>query len=1009
MAPTRTHPPRHCAPRVRTAVLALAWAVSLAAATAPAVAQQQRYRIEQPAQPLADTLLGIARQTGASVLVDAALVQGLRAGPVSGELTAVEAIDRALQGSGLAMEILHNGTLVVKRRAPPAQGPAPGASTASATAASAGAVVLAQAPVQAQVQGFSDAGQGAESSAPAAAAEAPAPQRIEITGSRLRRLDSETALPVNVYSRRDIERSGQPTLERFLSSLNEVSVTQGEASFNGATTGQGTVQLRGLALGSTLVLINGRRVQAVGSSAGNFFNLNLIPLAAVERVEVVPVGSSAVYGGDALAGVVNVILRKSMDGTSLSARLTSGAGFGDGSVALATGGRSGDLDWMVLGSYSKSQPLNRDERAFFRDADYRRFGGADARVRNCTPGNVVSDTTANLPGLDSTIAAIPESAAGQPLTVQSFAATAGQPSLCSSASANGAVLVYGNESLGLHASVQRQLGQTLAAFGELSYVKDRIQGDGLGLSLNNILVPASNAFNPFGTAVRVSTRLGAENGTQAFSRDSDFLRTLAGLRGDIGGGWDFETAVSVSRDWGQRTNENLTVNTTARTAALASANADTALNPFASGRAASDEVLRGIWSNNQRLNAGRKDIASAFVRGPVFQLPAGSVDALVGAETARDRYETRLPEGRFDAARRSDAAFAELRLPLFKAGEGARSRSVAALTLAARGDRYSDFGSAGTYQAGFELRPVRSTLLRASVASSFKPPTLVQTNIVDTVYGLDITNVTDPRRGNERVTNGDWVRTTNKGLHPEEGKAYALGALWEPEAGRGPRLGLLAWQVRIDGLIALLDPQVMVDNESLFPGFVTREPTVDGVPGRITRLLFSEVNFGQVQTRGIDLEAGYSERSSFGRWSVVATATRTLRYDVVIAPGAPLVSRLGRRFTEYWAPAWKGRVAGSLDVGAFSLGLTSRYLGGYLDAGTSARKLGGRWAHDLSARVDLRRLGWGLGPLKAASLSLAVVNLGNQQPEYVDASPYFDQTQADWRGRYASLRLSVDW
>lgn len=1008
MGPTRTHPSRHCAPIARTAVLTLALAVTLAAATAPAVAQQQRYRIEQPAQPLADALLGIARQTGASVLVDAALLQGLRAKPVSGELTAAEAIDRALQGSGLAMEVLRNGTVVVKQTAPPtspARGQATGQTTSSASAASAGAVMLAQA----QVPGASDAGQGADATAPAAAANASAPQKVEITGSRLRRLDSETALPVNVYSRRDIERSGQPTLERFLSGLNEVSVVQGEASFNGATTGQGTVQLRGLALGSTLVLINGRRVQAVGSSGGNFFNLNLIPLAAVERIEVVPVGSSAVYGGDALAGVVNVILRKSMDGTSLSARFTSGAGFGDGSVSLATGGRSGGLDWMVLGSYSKAQPLSRDDRAFFRDADYRRFGGTDARVRNCTPGNVVSNTTANLPGLNSTIAAIPETAAGQPLTVQSFAATAGQPSLCSSASANGAVLIYGDEQLGLHSSAQLLLGETLTAFGELSFVKDKIQGDGLGLSLNNLLVPASNAYNPFGTAVRVSTRLGAENGTEAFTRESDFLRTLAGLRGDIGGGWDFEAAVSVSRDWGQRTNQNLTINTAARTAALASANAATALNPFASGRAASDDVLRGIWSNNQRLNYGRKDIASAFVRGPVFQLPAGSVDALVGAETSRDKYETLLPEGRFDAARRSDAAFGEMRLPLFKAGEGARSWTVAALTLAARGDRYSDFGSAGTYQAGFELRPVPSTLLRASVASSFKPPTLAQTNIVDTVYAIDITNVTDPRRGNERVINGDWVRTANKGLHPEEGKAFAMGALWEPEAGRGPRLGVLAWQVRIDGLISLLDPQVIVDNEGLFPGFVTREPAVNGVPGRITRLQFSEVNFGQVQTSGIDLEAGYSERSAFGRWSVVATATRTSRYDVVIAPRAPEVARVGRRFTEYWAPGWKGRVAGSLDVGAFSLGMTSRYLGSYLDAGTSDRKLGGRWAHDLSARVDLRRLGWGLGPVKAASLSLAVVNVANQQPEYVNASPYFDQTQADWRGRYASLRLSVDW
>jgi len=101
---------------------------------------------------------------------------------------------------------------------------------------------------------------------------------------------------VNVYTRKDIEQSGQPNLERFLAGLNEVSASAGEDSL-GATLGQDTVQLRGLPLGTTLVLIDGRRVEAVGSPSANFFNLNLVPMAAIERIEIVPVGSSAVYDG----------------------------------------------------------------------------------------------------------------------------------------------------------------------------------------------------------------------------------------------------------------------------------------------------------------------------------------------------------------------------------------------------------------------------------------------------------------------------------------------------------------------------------------------------------------------------------------------------------------------------------------------------------------------------------------------------------------------------------------
>ncbi|WP_431261858.1 TonB-dependent receptor plug domain-containing protein [Roseateles chitinivorans] len=113
------------------------------------------------------------------------------------------------------------------------------------------------------------------------------------------------------------------------------------------------------------MLINGRRVQAVGSSSGNFFNLNLIPMAAVERVEIVPVGSSAVYGGDALAGVVNIILKKSVEGVVLDAHATTGAGTGDRAVSLATGGRDQAGSYLVLGAYSKTEPLSMSERGFF--------------------------------------------------------------------------------------------------------------------------------------------------------------------------------------------------------------------------------------------------------------------------------------------------------------------------------------------------------------------------------------------------------------------------------------------------------------------------------------------------------------------------------------------------------------------------------------------------------------------------------------------------------------------
>jgi iron complex outermembrane receptor protein len=968
-----------------------------------------RYAIHQPAQPLADSLRAVARQTGASLVFDPKAVQGLTSGSISGQFSAAEAIGKLLQGTGLMLAVQPDGALVVR----PAPSPSRGIGSQPVTSSEAlppatgqgepGTVMrMASAAVSARTDG------GALSDA---STDIKGGQKIEITGSRLRRIDGDTALPVNTYSREEIEKSGQPSLGRFLASLNEISVGQGEGSFSSTTQGQGNVQLRGLPLGSTLVLINGRRIQAGGSSNGNFFNLNLIPLAAVERIEIVPVGSSAVYGGDALAGVVNVILRKSIDGQTFNARVTSGKGFGDGGLSLGIGGSNERDAWMVLGSFNTSTPLNMSDRPFFRDADFRSYGGPDARVRNCNPGTVTSTTNANLPGLGSTFAAIPVTVPGQPLTIQSFATTSGQANLCSGLTANGATaLIHGSDSVGLHASGQRNWTGSLETFGELTYVQERVRAEGLGLNFNNVVVPASNPNNPFGVPVRVTARLGPENGHEAYARDTDFMRVLAGLRGELGGGWDFEGAASVSRDTGGRILANNTVNTAARTTALATTNAAASLNPFASGRAASEDVIRSIWSDTVRNTLGRKDIISAFARGPVLSLPAGSVDTIVGFEAARDRFESIQTGDRFVNGRRTGAAYAELRLPLWLGkAEGERDWSLAAVTLAGRRDRYSDFGSASTYQGGLELRPARSLLLRASAATSFKPPTLVQTSVDEQIFPTEFQALTDPRRGNEPIIGGDWVRTTNRNLKPENGKAYALGAVWEPGTDTGSRLAVTAWRVRIDELIGLLPSQTVLDNEALFPGWVIRGPSVGGLPGPVTRVIYAESNFGYVETGGFDLEATQTLKSAAGRWTLSASATRTTKYEVVIAPGAPAADRLGRRFAEYWSPAWKARLAAAFDSGVWSLGITSRYIAAYKDIGTSDRTLGNGWVHDLSGRLDLKRLGLALGSAKAAGLSLSVVNAGNKLPEFAAGSPYFDTSQADWRGRYASLRLSVDW
>lgn len=300
-------------------------------------------------------------------------------------------------------------------------------------------------------------------------------------------------------------------------------------------------------------------------------------------------------------------------------------------------------------------------------------------------------------------------------------------------------------------------------------------------------------------------------------------------------------------------------------------------------------------------------------------------------------------------------------------------------------------------------------MLRASTATSFKPPTLLQTNVGETRLTTDAYGLLDPLRAKAPIVGGEVLRATNPNLDPETGRAFSIGAVWEPESAVGTRFGLTAWRVKIDGLISLLWPQTALDNEALFPNFVTRAPAAGGLPGPVSRVLYSEVNFGHVDTAGADMEIAHAWKGAGSKWSVGASATRTARHEVVLAPGAPVEDRLARRAVDYWSPKWKGRLFASVEHGAWSLGITSRYLGAYLDTVPSHRSLGGYWTHDLSATLNLKRLGLGLSAVRDAGLSLAIANVADRLPEYVGTSPFYDVTQGDWRGRYLGLRLSMSW
>ncbi|WP_229261564.1 TonB-dependent receptor plug domain-containing protein [Duganella margarita] len=202
-------------------------------------------------------------------------------------------------------------------------------------------------------------------------------QRVEVTGSSVKRADSETALPVQMISKQDIQRIGATSTEGLLASsasLSSAGTTSNAAGASSGTFGLSSISLRGLGAQRTLVLVNGRRLAAFAGGGGATVNVNVVPLAAIERIEVLKDGASGVYGSDAVAGVVNFILSKSFEGIEVSGGTGSPTthGGGQNNKASVTGG----LGNLARDGYSAvvSASWEKEKALFGRDRDYARSG-----------------------------------------------------------------------------------------------------------------------------------------------------------------------------------------------------------------------------------------------------------------------------------------------------------------------------------------------------------------------------------------------------------------------------------------------------------------------------------------------------------------------------------------------------------------------------------------------------------------------------------------------------------
>lgn len=625
----------------------------------------------------------------------------------------------------------------------------------------------------------------------------PAPQRVEITGSSIKRVAAEGALPVQVITRQDLERQGIVTAEQLINSLsvngngldNLASNADVVAGAARGSNGLSAANLRGQGASSTLVLLNGRRVAAHGLNGGTV-DLQSIPMAAVDRVEVLKDGASSLYGTDAIGGVINFILRKNYSGLEAQA-FTDITEAGGGNIArLKVTGGFGDLEkdnfnLLVALSHSENKALRGSERDFVNTFQPNRGLSVDTRGTPIATIFAISSlynglsrdnlnttgrgTGPTLPGggtqtynginvLDLPGGAGCASVDGMGAYDEVLWATPAAKYGCAWDTGRAAVLQQPVKNTNLVTRGTLRLGEH-QLYGELtgskvtsrkSFSANQITSSTSTASpFYNLAYPSTgSSYNEvFNQLVKTFPQLEANRGqplamrwrcmpcgSREIETESDTSRLLLAADGPLGGGWDYRAGVSKA------TSETSSLLGDGyfygrEFAALINTGV---LNPFSLTQTpAALTALDATSARGVTLYGGKYTVqqVDAVVSGPVFKLPGGDAMAAVGVDMRTEKYKFNGNET--DVATQTrifNAPFDSINTM------DTKKRDVKAvyaevmlpitkqleLTLSGRYDEYTGFGSTTNPKVAFKFAPVQQLALRGSYSTGFRVPTFNQ-------------------------------------------------------------------------------------------------------------------------------------------------------------------------------------------------------------------------------------------------------------------------------------------
>ena len=886
-------------------------------------------------------------------------------------------------------------------------------------------------------------------------------ERVTVTGSAIKGISAESSVPVTVFKMQDLKAEGVTTVEQILATLSANQSSLGTSQAVGASTGGASfADLRGIGANKTLVLLNGRRI-ANNAFDGSAPDLNMIPVAALDRVEILRDGASSLYGTDAIGGVINFITRKDYVGATMTVGADSPQHAGGKAANANAGFGFGDLD--------------RDHYNIFGFVDFQQqksISGTQRSYNSIIPSGLSSNTfPASYFQVDPGIEISP--GVGAPFYNPAAPACTSGVDLIPAGTrcriATSPFVDYTPESKRISGFLKEQIKLSdnhtlgLEYFVTQSHVKTTIAPVPYGYLVQNPYLPDGVTPNPYypgnsgagfnpgfaldpnfhGDAANgdlVGTKLTSTgnvvqpgylfldwrdipNGPRKDDNVNTQQRVVLSLDGTLMG-WDYSAAASLNKNHvvenliGGYTNGDIIQNGVL----------DGVINPFGTQSAAGTALLDSAFGPGTLLTGTGKtttlDAHASRELGDWFHASRSTAIA-IGVEHRIESFQTAantayaatviastgVDPGTYNAGNRNDSAiYAELLVPVLKSLD---------LTFAIRHDKYSDVGGTTNPKISFRFTPFKELLFRGAYSTGFRAPSLYELHAAQAY--TNTATVSDPQLCPAGGSTGagcseQFMALTggNPTLQPEKSKTANLGVVYQPV--RDVNVGVDYWWLQMRNQISAPSDSAIFNpaNLSTFGDLFHRNGggllSTSGLacPGANCGYVDERAqNLGGVLTDGLDITGSYQLRTSLGSYTFGLNSTYVHKYVYQDFQTGPWINNVNFYSNNGNIFRWQHTMNVLWKMDNYSVGLLGHYKTGYFDAIPNSsylpRTVGAYTTFDLYGTWK---------PIKPLTLTLGVHNLFDRAPPYSQQTTVFqagyDPRYADATGRAYYVRATYD-